>query len=99
MRKNCPEVPCIVIANKSGDSNARSQKTDFHAPLFFTDAVEGSNVEEVFNNIVDQALEFKSNEKSEQVEKADMEEVFCTVVERAGGYIFDMDKLAMRLTG
>ena len=66
LRKSCPEIPCIVIANKSGDSNARAQETDFHAPLYFTDAIEGSNVTEVFNKIIDQALEFKSNEKSEQ---------------------------------
>ena len=98
MREFCPDIPCICLANKSNQAFVRDQKTDFNEPLYFTDAIVGTNVQKAFGKIVDSALLHK-NKTAKDESYQPSGDIFDEFVQRPGNPVFDMKKLQMRMTG
>jgi len=66
MRRYCPHIPCILIANKIDvDPRVVEKKFNFSAkhdlPLHFVSAANGTNVVKIFDDLLDLALDNKMN--------------------------------------
>ena len=64
MRKHCPHIPCMIIANKI-DLDPRVTKRTFKfieelkVPFNFVSAADGTNVVQIFRDSLDLAMDYK----------------------------------------
>ena len=66
MRNHCPEIPCIIIANKIDiDERCTQRKYKFveelGVPFNFVSAANGTNVVQIFRDALDMALKYKED--------------------------------------
>ncbi|KRW98292.1 P-loop containing nucleoside triphosphate hydrolase [Pseudocohnilembus persalinus] len=65
MRENCPDIPCIILANKI-DADMEKTKLKFkfaqenNCPFYFVSAADGTNVVKIFEEALKGALEYKN---------------------------------------
>ena len=66
MRSFCPDIPCVLIANKI-DVNYEVTKKRFqfpeqyNLPFYYVSAADGTNVVKIFHETLRMALDFKHN--------------------------------------
>lgn len=63
LREYCPDVPCIVVANKIDVDYAVTKKefkfaSKNNLPFFFVSAADGTNVVKVFQSAVSEAKRY-----------------------------------------
>mmetsp|Transcript_9654 Transcript_9654/g.16003 ORF Transcript_9654/g.16003 Transcript_9654/m.16003 type:complete len:212 (-) Transcript_9654:126-761(-) len=66
LREYCPDIPCVLVANKIDvDYNVTRKNFKFAAknnlPFFFVSAADGTNVVKVFQSAIMEARRFKSS--------------------------------------
>eukprot|EP00330_Aristerostoma_sp_ATCC50986_P014102 CAMPEP_0114593106 /NCGR_PEP_ID=MMETSP0125-20121206/14756_1 /TAXON_ID=485358 ORGANISM="Aristerostoma sp., Strain ATCC 50986" /NCGR_SAMPLE_ID=MMETSP0125 /ASSEMBLY_ACC=CAM_ASM_000245 /LENGTH=154 /DNA_ID=CAMNT_0001792065 /DNA_START=140 /DNA_END=604 /DNA_ORIENTATION=+ len=66
MREHCPDIPCIVVANKIDIDKRVTEKTfkfaDQHnLPFYFVSAADGTNVVKIFQEVMQLAINYKEN--------------------------------------
>lgn len=66
MRSYCPDIPCILIANKIDINYEVTKKKfqfaeDHNIPLYYVSAADGTNVVQIFHEAVRKAMEYKQN--------------------------------------
>nr|BAJ21350.1 Rab-family small GTPase RabX32 [Tetrahymena thermophila] len=66
MREHCPDIPCILIANKiDADRNVTNKQfkfaTQHNLPFYFVSAADGTNVVKIFQEALRLALDNKIN--------------------------------------
>jgi Rab-like protein 2 len=66
MRSACPNIPCILIANKIDvDIAVTRQRFKFaevyKLPFYFVSAADGTNVVQIFDDVMKLAQQFKAN--------------------------------------
>mmetsp|Transcript_17292 Transcript_17292/g.35629 ORF Transcript_17292/g.35629 Transcript_17292/m.35629 type:complete len:217 (+) Transcript_17292:62-712(+) len=72
LREYCPEIPCILVANKI-DVDYQVTKKNFKfasqnsLPFFFVSAADGTNVVKIFNEAIREGVQYKVNGKTDFV--------------------------------
>eukprot|EP01016_Furgasonia_blochmanni_P014798 TRINITY_DN1787_c0_g1_i2.p1 TRINITY_DN1787_c0_g1~~TRINITY_DN1787_c0_g1_i2.p1 ORF type:complete len:274 (-),score=25.57 TRINITY_DN1787_c0_g1_i2:86-907(-) len=66
MRENCPNIPCILVANKIDVDRKVTEKTfkfasQYNLPFFYVSAADGTNVVRIFSEAIKLGLENKLN--------------------------------------
>jgi len=66
MREQCPNIPCIVVANKIDADRSSTEKTfkfaeKYDLPFYFVSAADGTNVVRIFSDIMKLAQQYKAN--------------------------------------
>jgi len=66
MRDQCPDIPCILVANKIDADRSSTEKTfkfaeKYNLPFYFVSAAEGTNVVKIFSEVLRLALQYKLN--------------------------------------
>jgi Rab-like protein 2 len=66
MREQCPDIPCILVANKiDADRSSTSKNFKFaekyNLPFYFVSAADGTNVVKIFNECLKLAHNYKMN--------------------------------------
>lgn len=74
MRHHCPNIPCIVIANKIDiDERATQRKykfvEDLGVPFNFVSAADGTNVVVIFREALDMAIKYKDDPENDDFMK------------------------------
>ncbi len=57
MREHCPNIPCILVANKIDADRSSTEKTfkfaeKYNLPFYFVSAADGTNVVKVMNRTI-----------------------------------------------
>jgi len=78
MRNQCPNIPCIVIANKIDiDERATQRKykfvEDLGVPFNFVSAADGTNVVVIFKEALDMAIKYKNDPDNDDFMKEVLE--------------------------
>ena len=72
LREYCPEIPCILVANKI-DVDYQVTKKNFkfasqhNLPFFFVSAADGTNVVKIFDEAIREGVQYKINGKTDFV--------------------------------
>jgi Rab-like protein 2 len=66
MREHCPNIPCILVANKIDADRSATEKTfkfaeKYNLPFYFVSAADGTNVVKIFNDVLKLAQDYKAN--------------------------------------
>jgi len=66
MREHCPNIPCILVANKIDADRSSTEKTfkfaeKYNLPFYFVSAADGTNVVKIFNDVLKLAQDYKAN--------------------------------------
>lgn len=66
MRHHCPNIPCIIIANKIDIDERATQRQykfveDLGVPFNFVSAADGTNVVLIFKEALDMAIKYKDD--------------------------------------
>jgi Rab-like protein 2 len=66
MRAQCPDIPCILVANKIDADRSSTEKTfkfaeKFNLPFYFVSAADGTNVVKIFTDCLKLAQQYKLN--------------------------------------
>ncbi len=74
MRHHCPNIPCIVIANKIDiDERATQRKykfvEDLGVPFNFVSAADGTNVVAIFRQSLESAIQYKEDPSNDDFMK------------------------------
>mmetsp|Transcript_33582 Transcript_33582/g.67786 ORF Transcript_33582/g.67786 Transcript_33582/m.67786 type:complete len:186 (+) Transcript_33582:263-820(+) len=74
LRRNCPKIPCIVVANKIDINYMVTQKrfkfANKHSlPFFFCSSADGTNVVKVFNDVIMAGLQNKKHAAKDFVDE------------------------------
>ena len=92
LREYCPDIPCLLIANKIDvDYNVTRKEFKFatknNLPFFFVSAADGTNVVKVFESAVAEAWRFKQGGGDMMADMLDMlaDSKFQDIEDNAGG--------------
>ena len=74
MRHHCPNIPCIIIANKIDiDERATQRKykfvEDLGVPFNFVSAADGTNVVAIFRQALEEAVKYKEDPNNDDFMK------------------------------
>jgi Rab-like protein 2 len=66
LRENCPNIPCVLVANKiDADYNVTRKEFKFATkhdlPFFFVSAADGTNIVKIFETAIQEAKKFKES--------------------------------------
>eukprot|EP01017_Pseudomicrothorax_dubius_P027816 TRINITY_DN3250_c0_g1_i1.p1 TRINITY_DN3250_c0_g1~~TRINITY_DN3250_c0_g1_i1.p1 ORF type:complete len:154 (+),score=38.08 TRINITY_DN3250_c0_g1_i1:97-558(+) len=70
MRENCPDIPCLLIANKIDLDPKVTEKTfkfaqQYDLPFYYVSAADGTNVVKIFKDAIKMGIDYKLNPKKD----------------------------------